>query len=37
MFKQGGIGIRRSIDELAATCLTYDYSELPRLVSFLWT
>lgn len=29
---QGGIGIRRSIDELAATCLTYDYSEPPRLV-----
>ncbi|XP_044481054.1 RNA pseudouridine synthase 4, mitochondrial-like isoform X1 [Mangifera indica] len=29
---QGGIGIKRSLDELAATCLTYDYSELPRLV-----
>ncbi|KAH9655863.1 RNA pseudouridine synthase 4 [Citrus sinensis] len=29
---KGGIGIRRSIDELAATCLTYDYSEPPRLV-----
>ncbi|KAF3435477.1 hypothetical protein FNV43_RR22566 [Rhamnella rubrinervis] len=29
---QGGSGIKRSLDELAATCLTYDYSEPPRLV-----
>ncbi|KAG7977064.1 hypothetical protein I3843_05G011400 [Carya illinoinensis] len=29
---QGGIGIKQSLDELAATCLTYDYSETPRLV-----
>ncbi|KAJ0077401.1 hypothetical protein Patl1_35420 [Pistacia atlantica] len=31
---QGGIGIKRSLDELAAAYLTYDYSEPPRLVSF---
>ncbi|GLT98179.1 hypothetical protein SLE2022_156950 [Rubroshorea leprosula] len=29
---QGGIGIKRSLDELAATCLRYDHSEPPRLV-----
>ncbi|CAI0445415.1 unnamed protein product, partial [Linum tenue] len=29
---QGGIGIKRSLDELSATCLSYDYSEPPRLV-----
>ncbi|XP_021892317.1 RNA pseudouridine synthase 4, mitochondrial isoform X2 [Carica papaya] len=29
---QGGIGIKRSLDELAATCLTFDYAEPPRLV-----
>lgn len=29
---QGGIGIKRSLDEIAATCLKYDYSEPPRLV-----
>ncbi|GAV62308.1 PseudoU_synth_2 domain-containing protein [Cephalotus follicularis] len=29
---QGGVGIKRSLDELAATCLSYDYSEPPRLV-----
>uniref|UniRef100_A0A2P2KP19 Ribosomal pseudouridine synthase n=1 Tax=Rhizophora mucronata TaxID=61149 RepID=A0A2P2KP19_RHIMU len=29
---QGGIGIKRSLDELAAACLSYDYSERPRLV-----
>ncbi|GAB2219818.1 hypothetical protein Droror1_Dr00007455 [Drosera rotundifolia] len=29
---QGGLGIRRSLDQLAAACLTYDYSEPPRLV-----
>ncbi|KDP45903.1 hypothetical protein JCGZ_15463 [Jatropha curcas] len=29
---QGGIGIKRSLDELAASCLSYDYSEPPRLV-----
>ncbi|GKV43186.1 hypothetical protein SLEP1_g50510 [Rubroshorea leprosula] len=29
---QGGIGIKRSLDELAATCLRYDHSEPPQLV-----
>ncbi|KAA8545818.1 hypothetical protein F0562_020731 [Nyssa sinensis] len=29
---QGGIGIKRSLDELAATYLRFDYSEHPRLV-----
>ncbi|XP_010538615.1 PREDICTED: RNA pseudouridine synthase 4, mitochondrial [Tarenaya hassleriana] len=29
---QGGIGIKTSLDELAATCLTLDGSESPRLV-----
>ncbi|XP_062090286.1 RNA pseudouridine synthase 4, mitochondrial isoform X2 [Humulus lupulus] len=29
---QGGIGIKTSLDELAITCLSYDYSEPPRLV-----
>ncbi|XP_052193697.1 RNA pseudouridine synthase 4, mitochondrial isoform X2 [Diospyros lotus] len=29
---QGGIGIRKSLDELAATYLRYDYPEPPRLV-----
>ncbi|XP_022749158.1 RNA pseudouridine synthase 4, mitochondrial isoform X2 [Durio zibethinus] len=29
---QGGIGIKWSLDELAATWLCYDYSEPPRLV-----
>ncbi|KAF5207474.1 Rna pseudouridine synthase 4 protein [Thalictrum thalictroides] len=29
---QGGIGIRNSLDVLAATALKYDYSEPPRLV-----
>ncbi|CAH2053305.1 unnamed protein product [Thlaspi arvense] len=29
---QGGTGIKTSIDELAATCLTFDKSESPRLV-----
>ncbi|XP_034228071.1 RNA pseudouridine synthase 4, mitochondrial isoform X2 [Prunus dulcis] len=29
---QGGIGIKRSLDELAAACLSYDFSEPPRLV-----
>eukprot|EP00257_Ricinus_communis_P004928 XP_002518674.2 RNA pseudouridine synthase 4, mitochondrial [Ricinus communis] len=29
---QGGIGIKSSFDELAASCLSYDYSEPPRLV-----
>ncbi|XP_058007465.1 RNA pseudouridine synthase 4, mitochondrial isoform X2 [Hevea brasiliensis] len=29
---QGGIGIKRSLDELAASCLCYDYPESPRLV-----
>lgn len=29
---QGGIGIKQSLDELAASCLSYDYSEPPRLV-----
>ncbi|XP_010271255.1 PREDICTED: RNA pseudouridine synthase 4, mitochondrial-like isoform X2 [Nelumbo nucifera] len=29
---QGGIGIKKSLDELAATYLRYDYSEPPRLV-----
>lgn len=32
---QGGISIKQSLDELAATCLTYNYSEPPRLVSVL--
>ncbi|XP_062014959.1 RNA pseudouridine synthase 4, mitochondrial-like [Rosa rugosa] len=30
---QGGIGIKRSLHELAATCLSYSFSEPPRLVS----
>lgn len=30
---QGGIGIQTSLDELAATCLKFDYTEPPRLVS----
>lgn len=30
---QGGIGIKRSLDELAGTYLKHDYSESPRLVS----
>ncbi|KAL6270508.1 hypothetical protein ACE6H2_027419 [Prunus campanulata] len=29
---QGGIGIKRSLDELAAACLSYEFSEPPRLV-----
>ncbi|XP_054793124.1 RNA pseudouridine synthase 4, mitochondrial-like isoform X2 [Prosopis cineraria] len=29
---QGGINISRSLDEVAAACLTYEYSESPRLV-----
>ncbi|KAL0387045.1 UNVERIFIED_CONTAM: RNA pseudouridine synthase 4, mitochondrial [Sesamum radiatum] len=29
---QGGIGIKRSLDELAAKYLKYDYTESPRLV-----
>ncbi|KAJ6716559.1 MITOCHONDRIAL RNA PSEUDOURIDINE SYNTHASE [Salix koriyanagi] len=29
---QGGIGIKRSLDELSASCLSSDYSEPPRLV-----
>lgn len=29
---QGGIGVKRSLDELAASCLRYDYLEPPRLV-----
>ncbi|KAJ4963502.1 hypothetical protein NE237_023441 [Protea cynaroides] len=29
---QGGIGIKKSLDEIAATCLRYDFSEPPRLV-----
>lgn len=35
---QGGVGIKRSLDVLAATALTYEYAEPPRLVSFdiLW-
>lgn len=35
---QGGVGITRSLDELAAKYLRYDYTEPPRLVSFkvLW-
>lgn len=35
MIGQGGIGIKASLDELAVTCLSYDYAEPPRLVS-LW-
>lgn len=35
MFLQGGIGVKRSLDELAASCLRYDYLEPPRLVRFL--
>lgn len=31
--KQGGTGIKTSIDELAAVCLKFDKSESPRLVS----
>lgn len=31
--KQGGTGIKTSIDELAAVCLKFDTSESPRLVS----
>lgn len=30
---QGGVGIKRSLDELAAKYLRYDYMEPPRLVS----
>lgn len=33
ILKQGGIGITKSLDTLAATSLRYDYSEIPRLVS----
>jgi len=33
---QGGHGIKKSLDELAATCLRYDYDDPPRLVSFTW-
>lgn len=29
---QGGIGIKKSLDELAATCLKYDFKDPPRLV-----
>ncbi|WOL17473.1 RNA pseudouridine synthase 4, mitochondrial [Canna indica] len=29
---QGGVGIRYSMDELAANCLKYEFSEPPRLV-----
>uniref|UniRef100_A0A7C9CD17 Pseudouridine synthase RsuA/RluA-like domain-containing protein n=1 Tax=Opuntia streptacantha TaxID=393608 RepID=A0A7C9CD17_OPUST len=29
---QGGHGIKKSLDELAATCLRYDYDDPPRLV-----
>ncbi|KAG6761362.1 hypothetical protein POTOM_034577 [Populus tomentosa] len=29
---QGGIGIKRSLDELSASCFSSDYSEPPRLV-----
>ncbi|XP_057516744.1 RNA pseudouridine synthase 4, mitochondrial-like [Amaranthus tricolor] len=29
---QGGLGIKKSLDELAATCLRYDIKERPRLV-----
>ncbi|KAI4298512.1 hypothetical protein L6164_032062 [Bauhinia variegata] len=29
---QGGINVRQSLDEVAATCLSYEYSETPRLV-----
>ncbi|XP_065869504.1 RNA pseudouridine synthase 4, mitochondrial isoform X1 [Euphorbia lathyris] len=29
---QGGVGIKISLDELAECCLSYDYSEPPRLV-----
>ncbi|KAM4088763.1 hypothetical protein ACB094_07G096300 [Castanea mollissima] len=32
MAVQGGIGIKTSLDELAAACLSYDHSEPPRLV-----
>ncbi|CAN6891857.1 hypothetical protein Bca4012_073632 [Brassica carinata] len=32
MAVQGGTGVKTSIDELAATCLTFDKSESPRLV-----
>ena len=35
-FNQGGIGIKRSLDELSASCLSSDCSEPPRLVSFWW-
>ncbi|XVF01332.1 hypothetical protein REPUB_Repub04eG0078600 [Reevesia pubescens] len=31
--RQGGIGIKWSLDELAAACLCFDYSEPPRLLS----
>lgn len=30
---QGGIGIKRSLDELAGTYLRHELSEAPRLVS----
>ncbi|CAN6685612.1 unnamed protein product [Malus baccata var. baccata] len=29
----GGNGIKRSLDELVAACLSYDFSEPPRLIS----
>ncbi|KAL2927113.1 RNA pseudouridine synthase 4 mitochondrial [Bienertia sinuspersici] len=29
---QGGLGIKKSLDELAATCLRYDFKDPPRLV-----
>uniref|UniRef100_M1CF73 Ribosomal pseudouridine synthase n=1 Tax=Solanum tuberosum TaxID=4113 RepID=M1CF73_SOLTU len=32
---QGGIGIKRSLDELAAKYMRHEYSEAPRLVCFL--
>ncbi|KAJ4841952.1 hypothetical protein Tsubulata_025671 [Turnera subulata] len=32
MAVQGGIGVKRSLDELSASCLSYDYSDPPRLV-----
>lgn len=32
-FVKGGVGIRYSVDELAANCLEYEGSEPPRLVS----
>ncbi|TQD95406.1 hypothetical protein C1H46_018964 [Malus baccata] len=32
---QGGNGIKRSLDELVAACLSYDFSEPPRLINRL--